>query len=78
MLLGSYFETGWDGWADGGSDCARYSGSRSYEGNYSIYIRDNSGTASAMTSPVKTDPVMVNPAMTNPAGGEVIIYNANN
>lgn len=50
-LLGSYFETGWDGWADGGSDCARYSGSRSYEGNYSIQLRDNSGTASAMTSP---------------------------
>ena len=50
-ILGSYFETGWDGWADGGSDCFRYSGSRSYEGNYSIRIRDNSGTASAMTSP---------------------------
>ena len=50
-LLGSYFETGWDGWADGGSDCARYSGSRSYEGSYSIYIRDNSGVPSAMTSP---------------------------
>lgn len=50
-LLGSYFETGWDGWADGGSDVARYSGSRSYEGNYSIQIRDNSGTVSAMTSP---------------------------
>ena len=44
-----YFETGWDGWADGGSDAARYSGSRSYEGSYSIRIRDNSGTASAMT-----------------------------
>ena len=50
-ILGSYFETGWDGWADGGSDCARYSGSRSWEGSYSIRIRDNSGTASAMTSP---------------------------
>ncbi|WP_020538535.1 zinc-dependent metalloprotease [Lewinella cohaerens] len=51
VLLGSYFETGWDGWADGGSDCYRYSGSRSYEGSRSIRIRDNSGTASAMTSP---------------------------
>ncbi|MEL6659832.1 MAG: M12 family metallo-peptidase [Bacteroidota bacterium] len=51
-ILGSYFETGWDGWQDGGSDCYRYAGSRSYEGNYSIRIRDNSGTASAMTSPV--------------------------
>lgn len=51
-ILGSYFETGWDGWADGGSDCARYGGSRSYEGSYSIRIRDNSGSASSMTSPV--------------------------
>jgi hypothetical protein len=51
LLLGSYFETGWDGWADGGGDCARYGGSRSWEGTYSIQIRDNSGTASAMTSP---------------------------
>ena len=49
-LLGSYFETGWDGWLDGGSDCYRYSGTRSYEGSYSIRIRDNSGTASAMTT----------------------------
>ncbi len=45
-----FFETGWDGWSDGGSDCYRYSGSRSYEGNRSIRIRDNSGTGSAMTS----------------------------
>ncbi len=50
-ILASYFETGWDGWSDGGSDCYRYSGSRSWEGSYSIRIRDNSGTASAMTSP---------------------------
>ncbi|MEM9823585.1 MAG: zinc-dependent metalloprotease [Bacteroidota bacterium] len=50
VLLASFFETGWDGWTDGGSDCYRYSGSRSYEGSYSIRIRDNSGTASAMTS----------------------------
>ncbi|MFT5167417.1 MAG: hypothetical protein ACI8P3_002654, partial [Saprospiraceae bacterium] len=50
-ILGSYFESGWDGWQDGGSDCFRYSGSRSWEGNYSIRIRDNSGTSSAMTSP---------------------------
>ena len=51
QILGSYFETGWDSWLDGGSDCFRYSGSYSYEGNYSIRIRDNSGSASAMTSP---------------------------
>ena len=50
VLSAHYFETGWDGWQDGGSDCYRYSGSRSYEGSYSIRIRDNSGTASAMTS----------------------------
>jgi bacillolysin len=47
-----FFESGWDGWQEGGSDCARYAGSRSFEGTYSIYVRDNSGTASAMTSPV--------------------------
>ncbi|MEM7185103.1 MAG: M43 family zinc metalloprotease [Bacteroidota bacterium] len=50
ILHEGFFETGWDGWQDGGGDCARYSGSRSYEGSYSIRIRDNSGTASAMTS----------------------------
>jgi Pregnancy-associated plasma protein-A/Secretion system C-terminal sorting domain len=51
ILNEGYFESGWDGWSDGGGDCARYSGSRSYEGNYSIRLRDNSGTRSAMTSP---------------------------
>lgn len=50
-ILASYFETGWDNWTDGGGDCARYSGSRSAEGSYSIRLRDNSGTASSMTSP---------------------------
>ena len=48
-LYESYFETGWDNWADGGSDAARYSGQNSYEGNYSIRLRDNSGTSSSMT-----------------------------
>jgi hypothetical protein len=52
QILGSYFETGWDGWQDGGSDCARRNEpARSWEGSYSIRIRDNSGTASSMTSP---------------------------
>ena len=47
-----YFETGWDGWIDGGVDCTRRNEpSRSFEGNYSIRIRDNSGVASSMTSP---------------------------
>ena len=50
VLHEGYFESGWDGWSDGGSDCYRYSGSRSYEGSRSIRLRDNSGTASAMTS----------------------------
>ncbi len=45
-----FFESGWDGWQDGGSDCARVNSSRSFEGSYSIRIRDNSGTSSAMTS----------------------------
>ncbi|BAO76987.1 endonuclease [Winogradskyella sp. PG-2] len=45
-----YFESGLDGWTDGGGDCYRYSGSRSYEGSRSMRLRDNSGTASSMTS----------------------------
>ncbi len=49
VLLTSFFETGWDGWADGGSDSFRYSGTRSYEGNYSIRLRDNTNS-STMTS----------------------------
>lgn len=49
LIFGHYFESGWDGWVDGGSDCARYGGSRSWEGSYSIRLRDNSGTASSMT-----------------------------
>ena len=52
-LFTHYFETGWDGWVNGGGDdCARYTGTRSYQGVSSIYIRDNSGILSAMTSPV--------------------------
>ena len=50
LVFAHYFESGWDGWQDGGSDCFRYSGSRSWEGSYSIRLRDNSGTRSAMTS----------------------------
>jgi chitodextrinase len=50
VLSADYFESGWDGWSDGGSDCARYGGTRSWEGNYSIRLRDNSGTVSSMTS----------------------------
>jgi endonuclease I len=50
VLQESFFESGLDNWTDGGGDCARYSGSFSYEGTYSIRLRDNSGTASSMTS----------------------------
>jgi len=46
-----FFETGLDGWIDGGGDCARVNSSRSFEGNYSVRIRDNSGTRSSMTLP---------------------------
>jgi len=50
ILNEGYFETGLDGWIDGGSDCARrLDEARSYEGQYSIRIRDNSGVASSMT-----------------------------
>lgn len=52
VLHEGFFESGWDGWSDGGSDCARYSGSRSFEGSYAIRLRDNSGIKSAMTSEV--------------------------
>ena len=45
-----FFESGLDGWTDGGSDCYRYYGNFSYEGSRSIRLRDNSGTRSAMTS----------------------------
>ncbi len=46
-----FFESGLDGWADGGGDCARVNSSFSWEGSYSIRLRDNSGAASSMTSP---------------------------
>ncbi|MEM8887582.1 MAG: M4 family metallopeptidase [Bacteroidota bacterium] len=49
-VFAHFFESGWDGWIDGGSDCARINNpSNAYEGSYSIRIRDNSGTASSMT-----------------------------
>lgn len=51
LIAAHYFENGWDGWIDGGVDCYRYMGVFSWEGNYSIRIRDNSGEASTMTSP---------------------------
>ncbi|KAB8152281.1 T9SS type A sorting domain-containing protein [Kordia sp. TARA_039_SRF] len=49
VLHEGFFESGFDGWVDGGGDCARYSGSYSYEGSYAIRLRDDVGTASSMT-----------------------------
>ncbi len=51
VLNTGYFETGWDGWIDGGVDAARVTSAYSFEGTHSIQLRDNSGTQSAMTSP---------------------------
>ncbi len=45
-----YFESGWDGWIDGGNDCRRMTTQYSAEGVKSVRIRDNSGVASSMTS----------------------------
>jgi hypothetical protein len=44
-----YFETGLDGWTDGGNDCARVASSNSYEGSYSIRLRDGSSTSNAVS-----------------------------
>lgn len=49
-LVASYFETGWDNWTGGATDTERYFGDFSWEGDYSIMIRDNTGDESAMTS----------------------------
>ncbi|WP_111683126.1 immunoglobulin-like domain-containing protein [Winogradskyella tangerina] len=50
ILNEGFFESGLDGWIDGGSDCARRNDpARSFENNFSIRIRDNSGVASSMS-----------------------------
>lgn len=50
VIAGYYFETGLEGWSDGGSDCARQNyPARSYEGNYSVRLRDNSSTSYALS-----------------------------
>ena len=49
VLNQGFFESGLDGWIDGGGDCARVLSSFSFEGNYSVRLRDNSGVASSMT-----------------------------
>jgi len=55
VLLGSFFENGLDGWIDGGSDCFRYRGRFSAEGQFSMRLRDNSGSASSMTTAASYD-----------------------
>jgi hypothetical protein len=49
IITQGFFETGLDGWIDGGSDCARVQSANSFEGVFSIQIRDNSGEASSMS-----------------------------
>lgn len=53
ILSTGYFETGWDGWIEGGADVKRVkSKKKSCENSYSIRLRDNSNENSAMTSEV--------------------------
>ena len=56
ILNEGYFESGWDGWIDGGSDASRYSGSRSYEGSFSIRLRDNSSSSVMTLSDIDVTP----------------------
>ncbi len=49
VLHEGFFESGFDGWIDGGGDCARINTAFSFEGSFSIRLRDNSGTRSSMT-----------------------------
>jgi hypothetical protein len=49
IITQGFFETGLDGWIDGGGDCARVQSANSFEGLFSIQIRDNSGEASSMS-----------------------------
>ena len=44
-----YFETGLEGWIDGGNDCARQATANSYEGTYSIRLRDDSNSSNAVS-----------------------------
>ncbi|WP_282041664.1 T9SS type A sorting domain-containing protein [Winogradskyella flava] len=40
-----FFETGWDNWIDGGSNAARPSNNRAYEGNRSVRLRNGTNTS---------------------------------
>ncbi|OUR98105.1 hypothetical protein A9Q86_13675 [Flavobacteriales bacterium 33_180_T64] len=56
VLHEGYFETGWDGWVDGGSDSFRYSGTRSFEGSYSIRLRDDTSSSVMTLSNIDVTP----------------------
>ena len=52
VIAGYFFETGFEGWSDPGSDCSRiFNSSRAFEGDYSIRLRDNTSTSNTV-SPV--------------------------
>jgi len=52
-ISASFFETGWDDWNDGGSDCARrIDAGYAPEGSYSIRIRDNTNSSVMTTDPL--------------------------
>lgn len=50
-ITGYFFESGWEGWTGGPTDTDRYKGNYSWEGDYSLMIRDNSTDESTVTSP---------------------------
>ncbi len=49
VIAAYYFESGRQGWSDPGSDCRRMNTIRSFEGLYSIRIRDNSSTSHSLS-----------------------------
>lgn len=50
VIAGYFFETGFEGWSDGGSDCRRVSNAnRSFEGQHSIRLRDNSNSSNTVS-----------------------------
>ncbi len=52
VIAGYSFENGFEGWSDPGSDCARVNNAtRSYDGSFSIRLRDNTNTSNTQ-SPV--------------------------
>ncbi|HAA20166.1 MAG TPA: hypothetical protein DCP28_15895, partial [Cytophagales bacterium] len=55
VLYTTSFETGLDGWNDPGADVVRFNNStRAFDGNFSLRIRDNSGTSNSVLSGINT------------------------